>query len=74
MQEIAAVFGCSKQHKLKDFLKTIMANYRCKQERMIAHTLLVEVIIGTFWDAVATGHVLTASNNDVKLVDILHFY
>ena len=36
---------------------------------MMAHSLLVEVIIGTFLDAVATVHVLTASNNDVKLND-----
>ena len=67
------VFGYSKQQKLRDFLKTIMANYRWKQERMIAHSLLVEVIIGTFLDAVATVHVLTASNNDVKLVEDVHF-
>ena len=33
----------------------------------------MEVMIGTILDAVATGHVLTASNNDVKLVENVHF-
>ena len=48
MQEIVVLFGYSKQQKMKDFLKTIKANYRWKQERMIAYSPLVEVIIGTF--------------------------
>lgn len=60
IQEIAVQFVYSKQQKMK---KTFyLKNDKGK--------LLVEVIIFTFLDRVATVDVLTASNTDVKLSEL----
>ena len=58
IQEIAVQFVYSKQQKMK---KT----FYFKNDK---GKLLVEVIIFTFLDRVATVDVLTASNTDVKVV------
>ena len=59
-QEIAVQFVYSKQQKMK---KT----FYFKNDK---GKLLVEVIIFTFLDRVATVDVLTASNTDVKLSEL----
>ena len=59
-QEIAVQFVYSKQQKMKKAF--YFKNDKGK--------LLVEVIIFTFLDRVATVDVLTASNTDVKLSEL----